>query len=128
MTGGEKKRWFSAVHLFWYDLTWAHAQYSLANINFQIGSVIQTAAYHISMLIIGRIITGFGVGSLTVTVPVYQVRRFFHHPSIKQPFSPGYLLKLTYNKTGGNSTYEMAGDNRRLSTTDAGNWNNVCQL
>jgi hypothetical protein len=26
------------------------------------------------MLIIGRFITGFGVGSLTMTVPVYQVR------------------------------------------------------
>jgi len=26
------------------------------------------------MLIIGRLVTGFGVGSLTMTVPVYQVR------------------------------------------------------
>ncbi|ODM14528.1 hypothetical protein SI65_10014 [Aspergillus cristatus] len=37
-----------------------------------VGGALQAAAYHTAMLLIGRLVTGFGVGSLTMTVPVYQ--------------------------------------------------------
>ncbi|KAJ4005105.1 hypothetical protein NW766_011251 [Fusarium irregulare] len=37
-----------------------------------IGGVLQAASYHLAMMLIGRIIAGFAVGLLSMSVPVYQ--------------------------------------------------------
>ncbi|KAH7185625.1 general substrate transporter [Fusarium flagelliforme] len=37
-----------------------------------IGGVFQAASYHLAMMLIGRIIAGFAVGLLSMSVPVYQ--------------------------------------------------------
>jgi len=37
-----------------------------------VGATLQTSAYHVSHLIIGRVITGLGTGIDSSTVPMYQ--------------------------------------------------------
>lgn len=37
-----------------------------------VGAVLQCAAYHLAMILVGRILTGFAVGLLSMSVPVYQ--------------------------------------------------------
>ncbi|KAF4966086.1 hypothetical protein FSARC_6212 [Fusarium sarcochroum] len=37
-----------------------------------IGAVLQAAAYHLAMMLVGRIIAGFAVGLLSMSVPIYQ--------------------------------------------------------
>ncbi|KAM5346642.1 hypothetical protein ACJ41O_009647 [Fusarium nematophilum] len=37
-----------------------------------VGGIFQAAAYHLAMMLIGRIIAGFAVGLLSMSVPVYQ--------------------------------------------------------
>ncbi|RMI97527.1 hypothetical protein BHE90_012241 [Fusarium euwallaceae] len=37
-----------------------------------VGGVLQAAAYHLAMMLIGRIIAGFAIGLLSMSVPVYQ--------------------------------------------------------
>ncbi|KAF5640977.1 uncharacterized protein FTJAE_4275 [Fusarium tjaetaba] len=37
-----------------------------------VGGILQAAAYHLAMMLIGRIIAGFAVGLLSMSVPVYQ--------------------------------------------------------
>ncbi|WZH49005.1 general substrate transporter [Fusarium acuminatum] len=37
-----------------------------------VGAVLQAASYHLAMMLIGRIIAGFAVGLLSMSVPVYQ--------------------------------------------------------
>lgn len=37
-----------------------------------IGGILQAASYHLAMMLIGRIIAGFAVGLLSMSVPVYQ--------------------------------------------------------
>ncbi|KAF4346013.1 hypothetical protein FBEOM_35 [Fusarium beomiforme] len=37
-----------------------------------LGGVLQAASYHLAMMLIGRIIAGFAVGLLSMSVPVYQ--------------------------------------------------------
>ncbi|KAJ4263917.1 hypothetical protein NW762_005955 [Fusarium torreyae] len=37
-----------------------------------VGAVLQAAAYHLAMMLVGRIIAGFAVGLLSMSVPIYQ--------------------------------------------------------
>jgi MFS family permease len=37
-----------------------------------IGTIIQASAFHVSQIIIGRIVTGLGNGANTATVPIWQ--------------------------------------------------------
>ncbi|KAM0439861.1 hypothetical protein ACHAPT_000958 [Fusarium lateritium] len=37
-----------------------------------VGGILQAAAYHLAMMLIGRIIAGFAIGLLSMSVPVYQ--------------------------------------------------------
>ncbi|CAE6432422.1 unnamed protein product [Rhizoctonia solani] len=53
-----------------------------------VGTVIQTAAVHIGMLICGRIITGMAVGCMILTVPVYN-------SEISPPQHRGLLVGLS---------------------------------
>ncbi|KAJ2894758.1 hypothetical protein MKZ38_007243 [Zalerion maritima] len=46
-----------------------------------VGAVLQTACYHLSMMLIGRILTGFAVGLLSMGVPVYQSESA--HPKVR---------------------------------------------
>jgi sugar porter (SP) family MFS transporter len=46
-----------------------------------VGAVLQCAAYHLAMMLIGRIIAGFAVGLLSMSVPVYQAE--CAHPKIR---------------------------------------------
>jgi predicted MFS family arabinose efflux permease len=47
----------------------------IASFIFIIGAAIQTAAKNYAMMIAGRFVAGLGVGSLSMVVPLYQVRR-----------------------------------------------------
>ena len=40
---------------------------------FTIGGAIQTCCWSYNMMIVGRITSGFGVGMLSMVVPIYQV-------------------------------------------------------
>ncbi|KAK9350047.1 sugar transporter [Lipomyces doorenjongii] len=44
----------------------------LGSIIVAIGVVIQTSSFSVAQMIVGRIVTGFGIGMLTSTTPVYQ--------------------------------------------------------
>jgi len=46
-----------------------------------VGAILQAAAYHLAMMLIGRIIAGFAVGLLSMSVPVYQSE--CAHPKIR---------------------------------------------
>lgn len=46
-----------------------------------VGAILQAAAYHLAMMLIGRIIAGFAVGLLSMAVPVYQSETA--HPKIR---------------------------------------------
>ncbi|OTA91483.1 hypothetical protein M434DRAFT_388524 [Hypoxylon sp. CO27-5] len=46
-----------------------------------VGAILQAAAYHLAMILVGRIIAGFSVGLLSMSVPVYQSE--CAHPSIR---------------------------------------------
>lgn len=37
-----------------------------------IGAVLQTAAQHLSMVLVGRILAGWAVGLMSMSVPIYQ--------------------------------------------------------
>ena len=37
-----------------------------------VGAILQAAAAHLAMLLVGRIITGWAVGIMSMAVPVYQ--------------------------------------------------------
>lgn len=37
-----------------------------------IGAILQTAAQHLAMILVGRIMAGWAVGLLSMSVPVYQ--------------------------------------------------------
>lgn len=37
-----------------------------------IGAVLQTAAQHLAMILVGRIMAGWAVGILSMSVPIYQ--------------------------------------------------------
>ncbi|KAH8879085.1 general substrate transporter [Thozetella sp. PMI_491] len=46
-----------------------------------VGAILQTAAYHLAMILVGRILTGFAVGLLSMAVPVYQSE--CAHPKVR---------------------------------------------
>ncbi|KAI0835141.1 general substrate transporter [Hypoxylon sp. FL0890] len=46
-----------------------------------IGAILQAAAYHLAMILVGRIVAGFSVGLLSMSVPVYQSE--CAHPKIR---------------------------------------------
>ncbi|KAI1414485.1 general substrate transporter [Hypoxylon sp. FL1857] len=46
-----------------------------------LGAILQAAAYHLAMILVGRIVAGFSVGLLSMSVPVYQSE--CAHPSIR---------------------------------------------
>lgn len=46
-----------------------------------VGAVLQTASYHLAMMLVGRILTGFAVGLLSMSVPVYQSE--CAHPKVR---------------------------------------------
>ncbi|KAJ9137163.1 General substrate transporter [Pleurostoma richardsiae] len=46
-----------------------------------VGAILQAAAYHLAMVLIGRIIAGFSIGLLSMSVPVYQSETA--HPKIR---------------------------------------------
>jgi len=52
----------------------------LAVIIFCIGVIVQTAAFHPSSIFGGRFITGLGVGSLSMCVPLYKCVLAFRFP------------------------------------------------
>ena len=37
-----------------------------------VGAVLQTAARHLAMILVGRIMAGWAVGLLSMSVPIYQ--------------------------------------------------------
>ncbi|KAF5021075.1 hypothetical protein F66182_6908 [Fusarium sp. NRRL 66182] len=37
-----------------------------------VGAILQAASYHLAMMLVGRIIAGFAVGLLSMSVPIYQ--------------------------------------------------------
>ncbi|OAQ60697.1 MFS sugar transporter [Pochonia chlamydosporia 170] len=46
-----------------------------------VGAVLQAAAYYLAMMLVGRIVAGFAVGLLSMSVPVYQSE--CAHPKIR---------------------------------------------
>lgn len=54
-----------------------------------IGGFLQTAALHLEMLTVGRIVAGFGIGFLTMIVPTYQ-------SEISVAEHRGYLASIEY--------------------------------
>lgn len=58
-----------------------------------IGAVLQAAAQNLSMILVGRILAGWAVGLLSMSVPVYQAE--FAHPS-----SRGLIVGLAQQMIG----------------------------
>jgi MFS family permease len=46
-----------------------------------IGALLQTTSYGLAQMIVGRIVTGFGMGHVTSTCPVWAVSFFTHESS-----------------------------------------------
>lgn len=46
-----------------------------------LGGILQAAAYHLAMMLVGRIVAGFAVGLLSMSIPVYQSE--CAHPKIR---------------------------------------------
>ncbi|KAI1766306.1 general substrate transporter [Hypoxylon sp. FL1150] len=46
-----------------------------------IGAILQAAAFHLAMILVGRIVAGFSIGLLSMSVPVYQSE--CAHPRIR---------------------------------------------
>ncbi|KAI5786603.1 general substrate transporter [Pyronema domesticum] len=58
-----------------------------------IGAILQAAAMHLAMLLIGRIITGWAVGIMSMAVPVYQAE-------LAHPKSRGLIVGLAQQMIG----------------------------
>lgn len=80
-----------------------------------VGAALQAAAQNLSMILVGRILAGWAVGLLSMSVPVYQAE--FAHPT-----SRGLIVGLTQQMIGVGfivSTYV-----RKLESPR--NWFNIC--
>ncbi|OCK91334.1 MFS sugar transporter-like protein [Cenococcum geophilum 1.58] len=58
-----------------------------------VGSILQCAAHNLSMILVGRILAGWAVGLLSMSVPVYQSE--CAHPNIR-----GFIVGLTQQMIG----------------------------
>lgn len=54
-----------------------------------LGSILQSAAHNLAMILVGRILAGWAVGLLSMSVPVYQASRHKNlTPGIELIFIP----------------------------------------
>lgn len=58
-----------------------------------VGATIQAAAQNLSMILVGRILAGWAVGLLSMSVPVYQAE-------IAHPRSRGLIVGLSQQMIG----------------------------
>lgn len=58
-----------------------------------VGAILQAAAQNLTMILVGRILAGWAVGLLSMSVPVYQAE--FAHPS-----SRGLIVGLAQQMIG----------------------------
>ena len=58
-----------------------------------VGGILQCSAVHLAMILVGRIISGWAVGLMSMSVPVYQAE--CAHPKIR-----GLIVGLTQQMIG----------------------------
>lgn len=58
-----------------------------------VGAVLQTAAQNLAMMLVGRILAGWAVGLLSMSVPVYQAE-------CAHPRSRGFIIGLSQQMIG----------------------------
>lgn len=59
-----------------------------------IGAVLQASAQNLAMILVGRILAGWAVGILSMSVPVYQSE--CAHPKNRGSFLTHHIQTLTY--------------------------------
>jgi MFS family permease len=65
-------------------------------VTFIVGGVLQTAAINMAMLMIGRLVSGFGIGFLSTVLPVYTAELSRAHNVSKLLKRYGGVLTVAY--------------------------------
>ena len=58
-----------------------------------VGAILQTAAQNLAMMLVGRILAGWAIGLLSMSVPVYQAE-------CAHPRSRGFIIGLSQQMIG----------------------------
>jgi MFS family permease len=64
-----------------------------------VGAILQTAAQHLGMILVGRILAGWAVGVLSMSVPIYQSE--CAHPKTRGRLNISFSMRIVANSCPG---------------------------